>query len=360
MLSYKKFSLSIIVFVICFLLYNAVVWKFCTEELMTDKYFDGGDLARMGYVSGSKFYRRNSLDLPKRHQELEDYHGGQVDVLVIGDSFSNGGGGGRNNYYQDYLASFNDFKVLNVEPYADIDFISLAACYANNGFLEKTRPHYLLISCSEKFCIERFSRPVDLNMNLSMSSLATLKRLDYHPGRSANGAREKTADFRMINEGNFKYLLFKLYYHFSDHAFFSKTYKKTLTTPMFSVEDGATLLFFRDDVRNIGRSTPATVKLLNDNLNCLADKLAGMGIKLCFMPCVDKYDLYSEFIRNSNYPKSVFFELLRPLPRKYTLIDTKAILLPEVEKGVKDVFYADDTHWSWKASEKIFSTVRFR
>ncbi len=338
MLSYKRFSLYIIAFVISFLLYNVVVWKFCTEELMTDKYFDGGDLARMGYISGSKFYRRNTLDLPKRHRELEDYKGGRVDVLVIGDSFSNGGGGGRNHYYQDYLASFNNFEVLNVEPFTDIDFISLAACYANNGFLEKTGPRYLLLSCSEKFCIERFARAVDLDMNLSMEKLSAFRRFGYHPEKKGAAPKENPWNFKIINEGNFKYLLYKLYYQFSDHAFFSKTYKKELSAPMFSVEDGAALLFFRDDVRNIGRSTPDTVKLLNDNLNRLADKLAGMGIKLCFMPCVDKYNLYSEFILDNNYPKSAFFELLRPLPRRYAMIDTKAILLPEVRRGVKDVF----------------------
>jgi hypothetical protein len=52
--------------------------------------------------------------------------------------------------------------------------------------------------------------------------------------------------------------------------------------------------------------------------------------------------------------------VLRPLPRRYTLIDTKAILAEELRKGVKDVYYADDTHWSWKASEAIFKVVTFR
>ena len=28
-------------------------------------------------------------------------------------------------------------------------------------------------------------------------------------------------------------------------------------------------------------------------------------------------------------------------------------------KDKKDIFFIDDTHWSWKASEKIFGTMRF-
>jgi hypothetical protein len=357
--TYKIFFQFFLAFILFFFLYNAIVWKLCTEDLLTSKNFNGGDLARLGYVAGSKYYRKDSMDLPRRHIELEDYKGGRDDVLVIGDSFSNGGGGGNNRYYQDYIASFNNFSVMNIEPYQDLDFITLAACYANNGFLDKIKPRYLLISSSEKFCIERFSNAVDLDRNLSMAQLATLKRYGFRSSGEKSTAKEKKQPLGMINDGNFKYLLYKIYYHFSDHAFFSKTYMKQLSAPLFSVKDSTTLLFFRDDIRGIGYSTPDAIGRINENLNRLADKLASKGIKLYFMPCVDKYDLYSDFIVNNNYPKNPFFDLLRPLPKRYTMIDTKAILLPELKKGVRDIFFADDTHWSWKASEKIFRTVRF-
>jgi hypothetical protein len=128
---------------------------------------------------------------------------------------------------------------------------------------------------------------------------------------------------------------------------------------MFNVKDGATLLFYREDIKNIEKSNAASIANLNDNLNLLADKLAKKGIRLYFMPCVDKYNLYGEFIVNNRYPRSTFFELLRSLPKRYTFIDTKSILIKELRKGEKDIFYADDTHWSWKASQKIFETVRF-
>jgi hypothetical protein len=77
------------------------------------------------------------------------------------------------------------------------------------------------------------------------------------------------------------------------------------------------------------------------------------------MPVVDKYDLYSDDIVRNPYPKNPFFDELRKLPKRYTLIDTKAILEPMVKAGVKDVFYPDDSHWTCKASKKVFETVRF-
>ena len=63
------------------------------------------------------------------------------------------------------------------------------------------------------------------------------------------------------------------------------------------------------------------------------------------MPCVDKYNLYSDYVVNNPYPRSIFFEKLRMLPKKYFFIDTKAILAAKLCKGEKDVFYADETHW---------------
>jgi hypothetical protein len=58
-------------------------------------------------------------------------------------------------------------------------------------------------------------------------------------------------------------------------------------------------------------------------------------------------------------PRSEFFERLRPLPKNYLFIDTKAILADEVAKGEKDVFFSDDTHWSSKAGAAIFSRFVF-
>jgi hypothetical protein len=77
------------------------------------------------------------------------------------------------------------------------------------------------------------------------------------------------------------------------------------------------------------------------------------------MPIVDKYNLYSDYIVGNSYPRSVFFEKLRKQSRRYELIDTKAILEPDVRAGERDIYYSDDTHWGWKASDSIFRTVRF-
>ena len=78
------------------------------------------------------------------------------------------------------------------------------------------------------------------------------------------------------------------------------------------------------------------------------------------MPSVDKYNLYSKYIRNNNYPKSTFFERLRPLKKDYKFIDTKIILENMLENNITDVYYSDDSHWSYKASKEIFKQVELK
>lgn len=347
----KKYTFLFFLYLLLFIGANAVVWQVWTKKLLTTEY-QGGDLARMGYLPDSKLLRKNAYDLPVRHLEDTEYTGQAIRVVTVGDSFSNGGGGGRNRYFQDYIASINDCNVLNIEPYQSQNILELVVTLLNNGYLEKVRPRYLIFSASEKFSVEKYALDIDFSSNVDLGNDNTLQRMGYNIAGSG-------PKITFLNAGNFKFILNAFLYQFSDRALFSKTFTRELSVPLFTSKDQRKLLFYRDDIRKIALSTPRTVSLLNDNLNTVADMLAKKGIKFYFMPCVDKYDLYSDFIVDNPYPASTFFEELRKMPKRYTLIDTKAILLPELEKGVKDVFYPDDTHWSWKASKKIFETVRF-
>ena len=347
---YKRSVLFLATVMVLFVAVNFAIWKIWTEDLLTDVHFQGGDLSRMGYISGSKDYRKTSVDLPRRHIEMKDYTGQRIDLVTIGDSFSNGGGGGRNPFYQDYLASISDCTVLNLAHYHGIDNITVLSMLVNNGYLERVRPKYVLLEATEKFCIGDLAHAIKFNATMSPAEMAGLKRIEYGKKLPAVG---------FINEGNFKFLLYSLLYNFSDHAFMGKVYVKDLRIPFFSVKDARKLTFLRVDFKNIPLATAESVGLVNDNLNLLADKLSQMGIKLYFMPCVDKYDLYREYLVNNRYPASTLFELLRKLPKRYEFIDTKTILAEELKKGEKDVYYADDTHWSWKASKVIFEKTRF-
>ena len=336
---YRRLVICFVIFLLVFVGMNYGIWKTVTEDLLTSRHSDGGDLSRMGYLPGSKLPRRNGFTLPARHLELREYDGRPLDLVVIGDSFSNGGGGGTNRFYQDYFASRFAFQVLNVNPLGGLDFISHAAILANNGFLAKARPRYLLIGATESDWRE-WTQPVDFGQKASMSELAGL------PPRIGIG---KLPEVSFMNNGNLKFLLFSALYRFSDHALFSKVYRAELTKPMFSAQDSARLLYLPYD-KLPGRPE---VERVNRNLNELSDRLAASGVRLIFMPFPNKYTLYAPWIEKRRYPESSFFEYLRPMEKRYLFVDTKALLRGALARGEKDVYYPDDTHSSWKASKMI-------
>jgi hypothetical protein len=301
--------------------------------------------------------RKNNVNLPRLHIESKDYKGGGIDLVTIGDSFSMGGGGGINRYYQDFIASYGNMRVMNVPTYSAAAEEDAAAHFttilrlANSGYLCSIGVKYVLLQSIERGCIPRFSRQFDFSVTEDISKL-----------RSYFATKEnsiKLPDVPFLNNGNFKFIAHTLLYRLSDNAYGKKVYRRELNRSFFSVPDDRLLLFLEDDIRHIPKVRLSDIELMNQNLNRLTDVLDKQGIRLIFMPCVDKYNLYSDYIVKNPYPRSIFFEQLRMLPKRYRFIDTKAILSEELSKGEKDVFYADDTHWSWKASKIIFENVRF-
>lgn len=355
--AYRKFARSIFWYLALFFIINVTVWKFGTEILLTTRY-GGGDLARMSYLRYMKEFNQKIDDLPRKHLELKDFTGQNIDILTIGDSFSNGGGDGRNSYYQDYIASINNLTVMNVYPYPSDDLVmgfnpaSTLGALINSGYLDIVSPRYVLIQSAERYSVPRFAPPLNLGITVSLEELKS-----FYADKSFSVNTLPPVSF--INEGNFKFIYYNFMYLLSDHAFRRLVHKKRLTMPLFSVSDGSTLLFHGDDLQSIRLSTSQTVGLMNDNLNSLSDRLAAKGIELVFMPVVDKYTLYSDFIKNNSLPKSRFFEELRKLPKRYRLIDTKSILEDRLKAGEKDIYRADDTHWSWRASKAIFEKEKF-
>lgn len=356
-MNYKKFTVCALSAILFFVALNFAIWKCYTEVLLTKKY-DGGDLARMSYALGSKQKRKMVSDLPLRHITLKEYDGRKVDVLTIGDSFSMGGGEGRNSFYQDYIATINNCSVLNVYPYPTNDKvagfapISTLAVLMNSGYLDSIKPRYILIESVVRYCLPRFARRLDLSAADSPERIhryyaETTYRLDYLP------------KVGFINDANFKFFYYNLMYRYSDNAYRSKIYRRKLSKSLFSARNDDELLIFFEELDTLPYINNQMVSAVNDTFNRLAEILEKKGIKLYFMPIVDKYDLYREFIVDNPYQENRFFDELRKLPKRYTLIDTKEILLPLVRAGEKDVFFADDSHWTWKASKKVFETVRF-
>lgn len=334
-----------------FLLANFVVWTEWVEDLRTTKYA-GGDLARMGYLSDVKMPRPYRNDLAVRHLELFEYKEGQIDVLTLGDSFSNTAGLGENVYYQDHLATRKNFRVLNIRPKdgPELQPQTVLIKLYNSGELDRLKPRYVLLESVERYAIQRLGKELDFRLT------ATPDELKRYANEKVEIGPYQPRPFDFITTANTKYLYNNLLYHFTDHNSDKSVYIARLRQNFFSVPKGNLLVYLGEDTSSIKAATPEAMTRLNDNLNTLAKMLADKGMTLIFMPVVDKYNLYRDYlVDDGNMTRSHFFEELRPLDKRYIFIDTKALLADELAKGEKDVFFADDTHWSGKAGSAIFS-----
>lgn len=359
-MKYRKYVYCFTLMIIIFVSSHFLIWKCYTEKLFNIKYGAGGDLARVGYLPSFKLQRKNHNDLPRHHFSLREYIGQPVDMLTLGDSFTNGVGGGRNRYYQDYIATINKMSVLNVGLYKRagsppfLGPIQTLILLINSGELDIISPRIILLSASVKQAVTILSDPVDFRLSIPSEKVKDTHNYEWYD----IPVETLTSQPSLIPARNLKFIYYTLL-----HLLANRTDNGIAIAPMerklFSVA-GNNLLYAKHDVVIIPSNNRKALEQINANLNQIAELLSKKGIKLYFMPCVDKYDLYNPFIVNNAQPMSSFFETFRQLPKRYTFIDTKQILSKQLEEGVQDVFYPDDTHWSWKASQRIFETVRFR
>jgi hypothetical protein len=348
----NQFVQRFMVLFILFPLVHLVIWEAFTKQIMTSDY---GDLARIGYQSSSFQPRKTEVLLPRKHIKAPAWRGETVDVVTFGDSFSVGGGGGLNSYYQDYIASEDNLTVLNIErdtKMNDQEYMNALISMINGGFIDQLKPKILLLESVERLSMVRFSSEMDWESNTSSSVIRKSMQNVHHEGYSNTS---------IINSGNYKYFLYNLYYHFSSNAFGnSEVYKYPLNRKLFDSKAPDTLLFYNQDITSLNLVKPDNVQILNNNMNHLAELLAKKGVKLIFMPTVDKYDLYEQYIISNPHLENHFFDFLRPLPKKYYFVDTKKILEPLLEHNVSDVYHGDDTHWSYKASESVIRSIPFQ
>ena len=353
--SSKLFIHVIISILIIFLIFHLTIWNLFTKQLLnTQEGYYIGDLSRLSYQSESVFIRKlNDIDLVKKHIEIDEWHGEKAEIITIGDSFSNGIAKGKNPYYQDYIANKLNITVLNIAPSPPYpNFMARINSLLNNGFLKKAKTKIIILESIQRKCIDRFAQNINWNYLLSQDNF-----IKSYKNRKEIPYKEEGIIF--INDGNYKFITNSFFYKLSKEPLErSFTYQATLDHDMFSVKASNSLLFYYEDITKSILSTSDNINKLNNNINKLAKRLDKQGIKLFFMPVVDKYNLYYPYILNNNLPKSTFFELLEPLKKNYYFINTKKILKKYINNEI-DLYYPDDTHWTNRASEYIIKSIHF-
>lgn len=317
----QRLFLIILISCITFIcLLNLGISKFYSENFT-------GDLGRLGKINFGKDYSKKfEADLFSErfyYEGTENLDKTEVDVVTIGDSFSQQGRIG----YQNYLAQISKKKIVNIKRYSDgkDEPEQTAIILLNSGYFDKVKPKYIILESVGREFLNR-------NTNLNFSKQDDLQNIDKYYKSIEEKTFKKKAVF---NLDNFKFIFNPLLYKINDRAVINKVYKKKLTKPLFS-KRGKELYFYRDDIKNLKFQNENIIKEANNNLNILSKMFEKKGIKLIIMPAVDKYDLYQDYIVNNNYLRNTLFEKFRELEKKYIFIDTKNILLKEIENEEMD------------------------
>ena len=215
----------------------------------------------------------------------------------------------------------------------------------------------MLIESVHREALVRFARN---DLNLAIKTDKNLENIFRNSMETYNIEKLHNLKPSIINNLNLNAFIYNIKYYIKGYGKLnSSVYIEKLNKDLFTSKSSSKLAFYHEDIKKLSLETKENIELLNHNFNNLADILESKGINLIFMPAVDKYNLYRPYIISNNYSESIFFEYLSTLDKKYIFINTKEILSKNLENSEKDIFYADDTHWSYKASINIIESDAF-
>lgn len=334
---------------------NVILWYGYTKDCFISN--DGhGDLTRMAALPHEKS-QTDCFQYDKSHIEFKDYWEMQdrprIDILTVGDSFSNGKGG---TYYQDYLVDKYGKVVMNIPKIGQTSPVTTLRTLISTGIMEEISPQVVVLSSAEKLVVER--------MDGHDKTMKKMPREEFIRNLIEGGNNNDLAFDGILPGIMPKYNLLLLerlkrnYKYDSDSdRLCEEVHKEMLTQQLFTDKDRENmLLFHHDDLWWQGAHVD--FEQIDENLSELAAELKKLNIQLVVMIAVDKADLYHPYIVDSGkYMENTFMRELSYRAKDYVYIDTKDILRELLAKGEKDIYWQDDTHWSWKAEQRVMDVL---
>ena len=251
-----------------------------------------------------------------------------VDVLTVGDSFSRMGKLG----YQNYLAA-QGVSVVNCKRELYDNPFQYAYNILDRGLVDSANISVLVVQVGERDLVIR-SEEFDVN-KVDIRELGS--KSPSNGGGSAN-------DWSLLRARDF--LMYRL-----DK---SPVYKVTLDKDYFNSKEPRSLYFYCADITNGVNIGDASRQKIQEVYQILTRKANERGIALLLMIPVDKYDMYQDHIVDNPYPRKTYVEDAREIfGDTPNVLLCKDLLTPLIEKGEKDVFLFDDSHWSIKAAEIV-------
>ena len=293
-----------------------------------------GDISRVGLIPfGHDYENLMARNWPSQMRlttiddidKLQQVH---ADVLTIGDSFSQR----DEDAYQNYLC-YHGLKVVNCQREMFYNPMTFAYEVMDHGLIDSTRVRVLIVEIVERY-VENFM--THFNPNPLKSTLMTSKKplQSQHPTR---WSLERARTFLFLRTG------------YVDNP----VIHEQLDADYFSSEHPRSLYYYNEDLDGMTISPEAEHDIAM-NYRRLMDKAREKHIQIIFLVAADKYDLYqNHIVGNPNPSKRVNEDLVRILHGDSRLLISKDLLQPLVDRGEKDVYLYNDSHWSYKAARVV-------
>lgn len=355
-MSQKKFFCIIITGIFTFVFFNFFLWHSTTSTL-----FHAGDLSRLGYYATSAPAIPLSPNYTNKHIEFINYidenSSDEFDILTIGDSCFNGWGGA---YFQDYLTDTYDYKIINapIINAKNFDHINVLKQLEISGYIKKINPKYIILGIMERSLVAS-ALPENIqiwDLNKPIPAFDTYLSALKNSYRGQTGLLEK-------NDALFPPHMIKANLGLIDSLLWRKAYPNmvsedvciaNLNIDAFSNSNQERILLYYHDDLNYVNLHP-DYSLLNNKFNLLADHYKQMGIQLIILIITNKSEVYFPYwIDQQNLPENQIFNELSKLPQNYIYFPTKDIMRKAIaEDNAKDLYWVDDTHWSYVAHKYV-------
>lgn len=259
--------------------------------------------------------------------ELKAIH---VNVLTVGDSFSQLGVDG----YQNYMAA-EGLTVANTKRNLYDNPILYAYNILDGGIVDSTNIDVMIVEVGERDFLARID-------GFSVDKIAK-PDLEVLTDGVDEGSNANEWSFLRARD----YVIYRL-------GIRRPVYTATLNQDCFDSKDPRKLYFYYADLEEMSVEEPIKHKI-KEVFDLMLNLANEKGIDFLLMIPVDKYDLYQDHIVDNPYPhpKTINEDVREILGDTANLILCKYYLKPMLEKGEKDVFLFDDSHWSYKSAKVV-------
>lgn len=328
-----KFTIKLIFLSLTFLI-PAGYYRFFVEKELS------GDIGNLGMIPygdeyaglGVSWYKRDSIDNAAVVNVCDKNSLKKFPIITIGDSFSQF----KNNGYQYRLSARAGVPVANFKAPKYLNSPNCVIALINDGALNEGQT--VIVESVERYLIQRF---LDLDPLMKFMDEAVVVK-EYKENKNNEAFLNRYLSWIRLK---MNYMNPIAQYSLTKGCFTHPRYSDILHVYNDPKDDDGDLQW-----QNLSEDEFA---MAGRNMEKLIDIAAEHGINLIILVATDKYDAYEPWI-STDHPVN---PTLEKIPRNSNILDTRPCLRSAIERGVKDVYKLNNTHWSVVGADIVGDSV---